>query len=162
MKTLLTDGRVTAHDTSLLADDAPLPQQGPCLVSFERWITLDTAALAARVGVQIPNTLDVETAWPQLRHAGLIQLSFPAFGDGRAYSQARLLRQRLGFTGELRASGQAVTQDQILMMSRVGINSFELREDQSAEACLQRLRWLDFAYQPACDARTPVQRARQP
>lgn len=159
MSALIIDGRLGNDRWQLLADDSPLPAAGSVIVPWARASELDASA-TLELGVQIPNTLDVEPAWPQLQRAALIQLDFPAYGDGRAYSQARLLRQRLGFTGELRASGKAVTEDQILMMSRVGINSFVLREDQSAEACLRRLQWLDVAYQPACDARVPVRRAR--
>ena len=81
-----------------------------------------------------------------------IDLHFPKFTDGRAYSQAYLLRRRLGFTGELRATGDVLL-DQLLQMKRGGFDSAVLRADQDlAVATAHTTRFTDF-YQG--DAVTP-------
>lgn len=86
-----------------------------------------------------------------------IILEFPAFKDGRAYSQARLLRERYGYTGEIRARGD-VLRDQLLFMTRCGVNAFEFAGDaQGANAAMQEF---SFAYQPAADDAAPVWRKR--
>ena len=63
----------------------------------------------------------------------LIILDFPKFTDGRAYTQARLLRERLGYTGELRASG-AVFIDQLPFLLRCGFDSFASAQKGFGEA----------------------------
>lgn len=100
------------------------------------------ATLPAHSGVHWPNNVDVQALVPHFGQIDCINLQFPAFADGRAYSQARLLR-RLGFTGRLRASGKAVVLDQALELRAAGFDAAELREDQSAD------RWREWlATQP--------------
>jgi uncharacterized protein (DUF934 family) len=69
----------------------------------------------------------------------LIAVRFPKFGDGRGYSIARLLRERYGYRGELRAVGD-VLRDQLLFMKRSGFDSFSLREDQDPDEAPLRVR----------------------
>ncbi len=86
-----------------------------------------------------------------------IILDFPAFKDGRAYSQARLLRERYGYSGEIRARGD-ILRDQLLFMARCGFDAFEYQGDvASAEAAM---REFSFAYQSAADQAAPVWRRR--
>lgn len=139
MSMLIRDRQVLANDALTLADDAPLPASGRAIVSLERW-RIEAAGLRTsglEVGVRLANTADVVALYPEIADRPLIVLEFPAFGDGRAYSQARLLRSRCGYVGEVRATGRAVVRDQVAMMARVGFDAFELREDQDAEACLK-------------------------
>ncbi|WP_435405892.1 DUF934 domain-containing protein [Rhodoferax lithotrophicus] len=98
--------------------------------------------------MKIANDADVSTvAW---QSADCIELQFPKFTDGRAYSQAYLLRRRLGFTGELRATGDVLV-DQVLLMQRSGFSSAVLRDDQSlAHAQRQLSQFTDF-YQGDAD-----------
>ena len=79
-------------------------------------------------------------------HLDLICVQFPAAGDGRGYSQAKLLRDRLGFKNEIRAIGEVLT-DQLFLMRRSGINAFDLQADQDPEASLARLRPFSVSYQ---------------
>lgn len=146
-----------------LADEDALPPSGAVLVSLARW-ERDAADLKARgddYAVRIPNTLDVGSVDAGLLDARMIVLDFPSFADGRGYSQARLLREARGYRGGLRASGAAVVLDQLLGMSRCGIDSFELRADQSVDACLAALREHPIAYQPALDERPRVRQLRR-
>lgn len=163
MSDLITaSGRVDDPFTTLADEDA-LPPSRPVLVSFARWERDATQLKAHRDGyaVRIPNTLDVGTVDADLLDARMILLDFPSFADGRGYSQARLLREARGYRGSLRAAGAAVVLDQLLGMSRCGIDSFELRTDQSVEACLAALRGHSIAYQPALDALPRVRQLRR-
>jgi uncharacterized protein (DUF934 family) len=137
------------NDWTTLADDAPVPAAGKVIVSLKRWRD-DGAALkqssALQVGVLIPNTEDAVALWPELQDRPLLALHWPAAGDGRAYSQARLLRERCGFGGELRAVGH-VLRDQLQFMQRCGIDAFELRADQDLDDCLRAFEDFSLAYQ---------------
>jgi uncharacterized protein (DUF934 family) len=80
-----------------------------------------------------------------LERLALIAIRFAKFSDGRGYSIARLLRERYGYGGELRAVGD-VLRDQLLFLKRCGFDSFELREDQDAEEALSAFRELAVTY----------------
>ena len=75
------------------------------------------------MGVRIPNDIDAEELESELPGLALIALEIPKFTDGRAYSQARTLRDHLGYTGELRATGN-VLRDQLGYLARCGVNAF--------------------------------------
>jgi uncharacterized protein (DUF934 family) len=156
--TLIRDGRIAENDRITLADDTPLPASGKVIVSLKRF-RAERAALEASgldLGVRIPNTEEATAALAQeLGSLPLIALEIPKFGDGRAYSQARILRERHGYRGELRAVGD-VLHDQLFHMSRCGINAFELRADQDPQDCLRAFGNYDLAYQRAADAQEPV------
>lgn len=158
MSTLIRDGRIDADDYTSLADDAALPSSGNIIVSLARFRNERESLLASglSVGVRLPNTADVAALWPELADRPLIALEFPAFADGRAYSQARLLSERYRYAGELRAAGKAVVRDQVQFLVRCGFNSLELREGQDPAACLAAAREFSVQYQPAADAVTPI------
>jgi uncharacterized protein (DUF934 family) len=113
---------------------------------------------AGRFALVIPNTEDVRAAAEALRAFDAVILEFPEFKDGRAYSQARLLRERLGFNGEIRARG-AVVPDQALFMARAGFSTLEIgaRDPQPFLAALDAYT---VFYQPAADAALPVHTLR--
>jgi uncharacterized protein (DUF934 family) len=90
----------------------------------------------------------------------LVALVFPTFKDGRAYSQARQLRERHGFRGELRATGD-VLRDQFLFLVRAGFDAFEVKKDADAAAFAAAIARYSVFYQPAGDGRIAVQRARR-
>ena len=112
----------------------------------------------AEIGVRLPNTVDVATIWADLKDRKLIVVDFPGFGDGRAYSQARLLRDRYGFQGDIVAIGGAVVRDQMHGMNRSGINGFLLRADQDPKVCLTAFNDFASAYQKASDRGTAIVR----
>lgn len=148
-----------------LADDAPLPTQGPVIVSLARW-QQESDVLSAHgggVAVALPNTVDVLSLDGALLARPMLVLDFPAFGDGRAYSQAERLRTRGGYAGKLRARGAAVVLDQLAMLSRCGFSEFALRADQDAARCGALLAPGDkpLPYQPAHDRDRAVFAARK-
>lgn len=159
------EGAVVSDHYILLADDAALPDNGAVIVSLARW-QAESAALAARgapVAIKLGNTVDVLTLTADVLARPMLVLDFPAFGDGRAYSQARRLRDRDAFTGVIRATGAAVVADQLAMMARCGISEFALREDQSLAVCQAALAasGRPLPYQPARDLDKAVFAARQ-
>ena len=140
-----------------LDDEAPVPADGLVLVSFTRWREARAALLARRgpIGVAFANTDPVEALGADASRLDLIALHFPKFSDGRAYSQARLLRGRQGYAGELRATGN-VLRDQALFMLRCGFDSFESEQPGFGEALARARSLFSVVYQPAEDGRSPV------
>lgn len=166
---LIRDRAIVEDDWSRLDETAPVPASGKVIVSLARW-TAERSALRARdnVGVAIPPTLDVGELAADLPHLGLVALSFgfiqpkPEGGrtfDGRGYSQARALRERFGFRGEVRATGD-VFRDAMFYMHRCGVTAFELAPGASLEGALQAFGDFSLAYQGAADALAPVFRRR--
>jgi uncharacterized protein (DUF934 family) len=96
---------------------------------------------------------------PYLEGLALVGLVFPTFKDGRAFSQARLIRERYGFRGELRATGQ-VLRDQFLFMLRAGFDAFEVTKDADAAAFAQAARRYSVFYQPTGDGRATARASR--
>lgn len=159
--TLIRDGKLAQDEYHSLAEDLPLPESGPVLLSWNRWQELAAdQPLRRSLGVRLPNTLDISAIWQSVRSAVLICLEFPSFADGRAYSQAQLIRSRHGFAGELRATGQAVVADQLQGLLRCGFNSFELRPDQYTEQCSNVLIQSFIPYQHSTDRLTTVAQIR--
>ena len=141
-----------------LDDDAELPS-GPVIVSLARW-QRELATLRDRgepVGVRLPNTVNVADLADDLPALALVALEFPKFTDGRAYSQARLLRERYGYRGEIRAVGD-VLRDQLRFMARSGFDAFELRADRNLEDALEAFDEFSDSYQPAADQPLPLYR----
>jgi uncharacterized protein (DUF934 family) len=107
---------------------------------------------AQEPALALANTDDVLALGSALAGVKLIVLNFPKFTDGRAYSQARLLRERLGYTGELRATG-AVFLDQLPFLLRCGFDSFESEQKGFAEALAKARTLFSVVYQPTGDGR---------
>ncbi len=152
--------RVIADRFQRVPDDGPLPD-GAILLQAERFLA-DSAKLAARatpVGVLWPNNRKVADLAPHLERLALVALSFPTFKDGRAYSQARQLREQFGFRGELRATGD-VLRDQYLFLMRAGFDAFEVKKDADVAAFVNPPARYSVFYQPAGDASAPALRQR--
>jgi uncharacterized protein (DUF934 family) len=158
---LLKDGRFIADGWRHLDDNEPAPEGEAVTVSLKRWLS-EREALDrrnGRLGVRLPNDAAPMTLARDVERVDLITLAFPRFTDGRAYSQARVLRGRLGFRGELRATGD-VLRDQLLFMRRCGIDAFAVSERAVAENWLAAFEDFGLFYQPAEDARPWIARQR--
>jgi len=136
---------------------------GPVIVPLAHWKKQRSALLERSdpVGVRLPNTVNPADLAEDLPKIAVVALEFPKFNDGRAYSQARLLRERHGYAGEIRAVGD-VLRDQLFFMARAGFDAFELRADRSLEDALEAFGDFSESYQPAVDQPLPLyRRARQ-
>ena len=134
-----------------IADGEMLPT-GAVVVSLKRFQAERENLMArnAPLGIRLTSDQSPEPLGDDVHHFALIELEFPKFKDGRAYSWARQLRQRLGFNGEIRAVGD-VLRDQWLFMSRVGIDAFEVRLGTRIEDFRAAMAEQTVFYQPASD-----------
>lgn len=159
--TLIRDGRLVKDHWQRLGPTEPLPPAGDVIVPWPRW-QVEAEALQAHdgaLGVQIGPEETAEELAPVLPALGTIVIEFPVFKDGRGYSTARLLRERYGFTGELRATGDVLI-DQLFFLQRVGFDVLELRADQNVQDALGALRQFSVRYQAGADEALPLYRRR--
>lgn len=167
MATLIKDGRIESDSWRLLSadievrllEDSAHPDLIVPLVLWQRRRE-DLLARRGRLGLKLAPDEGPEAVAHDLAHFALIALEFPVFTDGRGYSTARLLRERYGFEGELRAIGD-VLRDQLLYLQRCGFDAFALRDDQDPVAALDAFKELAVRYQgDALDPR-PLFRRRE-
>jgi uncharacterized protein (DUF934 family) len=152
MAELVYNGVVQA-DTWRHVDDGAGIESGDVIVSLERYRESRAqlaAAPNARIGVRVPNTVDARLLRDVVGEVALIALHFPSYRDGRAYSQARILRDQLGFAGQLRATGE-VLRDQAFYLKRVGFDAFEVPDRAAGESLLAGFRDFSVTYQAAAD-----------
>jgi uncharacterized protein (DUF934 family) len=158
----LVKGHVlVADEFTIVADDAAIGESDNVFVTAARLLADPQAVLAraGRSGVIWPNSRDVDDLVPHLDRLAAVALVFPTFRDGRAYTQARLLRERYSFRGELRATGQ-VLRDQFVFMLRAGFDAFDVVKQSDAEAFAGVAKRYSVFYQPAGDGRVPAFRRR--
>jgi uncharacterized protein (DUF934 family) len=139
----------------MVEDGAELPVSGRPLLSLK---SLQQQTPAGEFGLWLNPSDEPAEAQAWFDRVRLIAVRFPVFSDGRGYSTATLLR-RLGWQGELRAVGD-VLRDQLFYLSRVGFNSFAIREDRSADDALAGLNDFSERYQGAVDQPLPLFRRR--
>jgi len=136
---------------AFLADDAAAPDGEPVVVSLKRWLA-QSEMLASRnapVGVAVEAGADAQAHLADLADRPLVALAFAKFADGRAFSYARILRDRLGFRGELRATGDVLI-DEIPLMLRCGFDSFDVTNEPTLHALQAgHLPGSPLHYQPA-------------
>ena len=133
--------RIVADDPWTLVRDPQQPvPDGAVILPLARWLENPR-----QQGVWLGPDDEVESLKPWFARLPLIALDFPSFRDGRGYSQAYLLRTRLGWAGELRAIGD-VLRDQLSHMRQCGFDSFAVREDKSAEDALKGLAGMSVLY----------------
>src|SRR5262245_55753002 len=158
---LVKAGRVIEDRFVRVLDDAPVPEGVPVLLPAPRLLAdaRDLVLRQAPTGVIWPNDKRIAELAPYLDWLALVALVFPTFKDGRAYSQARLLRERHGFRRQLPATGQ-VLRDQLLFLQRAGFDSFEVRKDNDAAAFAEAVHRYSVFYQPTGDGRLSARNAR--
>ena len=100
------------------------------------------------LGVRLSVVDRAEDLAAELARLALVAVEFPSPGEGRGYSQGRLLRERLGFRGELRAVGAGVRQDLVYLLARCGFDALELAAGEDVAAAQRAFARYDVAYQP--------------
>jgi uncharacterized protein (DUF934 family) len=146
-----SDGSFVANgDAPYVRLDAeePIPVDSNVLLSLDRLIREGEAApqRTGSIGVELQPGDDVETLRPWASRLDLVVLRFPSFRDGRPYTAAILLRERLGYGGELRASGN-VLREQAELLCRSGFDSFETCDGSSPENWAGAAQRVRYAYQ---------------
>ena len=160
---VIKDGRLVEDDWTFIPDFLPLDEVARPVVSLARWRDGDCALRArnGRLGLRLPNDTDPAAIGADLDRFALIELEFPVFKDGRAYSQARLLRERHGYRGELRAVGDVLV-DQLAYMRRCGFDAFEPDQQLDKDDVIAAFERWPEVYQNAADTRTPIWSKRHP
>ncbi len=150
------------HDADDFAEVQALASLGPVIIGLEIWQQHRDAilALGGRTGLRLAPGQTPDLVAADLHRFDLIALEFAKFTDGRAYSQARLLRERHGFTGELRAVGE-VLRDQLTFMLRCGFDSFSVATERQAQTILDAVAEFAHWYQPALDGNATIPALRR-
>jgi uncharacterized protein (DUF934 family) len=160
---LLQRGALQPNNWRFVGDDAALPVDEPVTVSLKRW-QAEGDSLRGRnapIGVRLKNDESALLLGADVHHLAVVEVEFPKFTDGRAFSQARILRDKLGYKGEVRGIG-TILRDQYLYMRRCGIDTVELPEDKPIDGYLAALSEFTAWYQPASDDRRTVLQLRHP
>jgi len=151
---LIADGRQVDDRFVTMDDGEPLPPGTPVIVSLARW-QADRGDLLDRgvpVGVRLQSDQQPAAIAGDLDTLAVVALEFPVFRDGRAYSSARLLRERHGYTGEIRAVGEVLL-EQLHYMQRVGFNAFEIDSETAQHDYDTAMADFSVWYQPSADGR---------
>ncbi len=167
MPTVIKDGAILESDPWTLLRGATGPEVlhavpgRSFIVPLEFWFAhrAQVESLPGPKGIWLDCHETPEPVAAELAGFALIALNFPKFSDGRAYSNARELREHYAYTGEIRAIGD-VLRDQLYYMARCGFNAFALRHDQDAQACLGAFADFSTGYQSSVDEPLPLFRRR--
>lgn len=165
---IIRDGAVVTDDWRLVESCEHgiaeiLPISSKLIMPLKVWLA-ECDALTGNhraLGVWLDSHEDPAELADDVDHLQLIAVNFPTFKDGRGYSIAYLLRNRYGYTGEVRAIGD-VLRDQLFYMHRVGFNSFQLRADKDINDALTALNDFSESYQASTDQPEPLFRRRGP
>jgi uncharacterized protein (DUF934 family) len=166
MAIIIKDRNVVADPWQRLeaAADGKPPAElpgGDIIVPLALWQERREALLgrAGRLGVWLDSNEDPAAIAGDLGHFAVVAVNFPKFGDGRGFSTARLLRERYGWKGELRAVGD-IFRDQLFFLSSCGFNSFALRDGEDPQEALAGFGVFSEAYQGSVE-RAPLFRRRR-
>lgn len=143
-------------------DETELAGVSHAIIGLERW-QRERAGLTGhngRLGLRLKSDQSPALVVDDLDRFDVVALEFPHFADGRAFTYARLLRERYRYTGEVRAVGQ-VLRDQAQFMRRCGFDAFEVADATGLDDWLQALDEITVSYQPAADRRPWVTELRQ-
>ncbi len=152
---------VVADPFARVADDAALPADGGAIVTLTRF-RKDRDALLARnapIGVQLKSDESPEQLGDDVHRLSVVVIEFPKFRDGRGFSWARMLRTRLNFSGEVRATGDFLY-DQIAYLQRTGFDAFDVPEGFSLAEFSKALSEMSSVYQPSADGRRTIRDLR--
>jgi uncharacterized protein (DUF934 family) len=157
---LIRNGAYAEDIYAPVADGVPLPD-GAVIVSLARFQKERDALLARNtpIGIRLEASQNPEALGADVNHFSLIALEFPKFRDGRAFSWARMLRTRLGFTGEIRAVGDFLY-DQVNYQRRVGFDAWEVPDHFTLEMFERALAEMTNVYQPSTDGKKTIRELR--
>ena len=166
MATLIKNAKIAADSwlrLELAADGSlpAIPASGDILVPLALWQAMASRLLvrSGRLGLWLDSAEAPALVADSLDAFSLIAVHFPQFTDGRGYSTARLLRERYGWKGELRAIGD-IQRDQLFYLSRCGFDAFVLNDGLDAQGALPAFSDFTEAYQTSVERPLPLFRRR--
>lgn len=154
---LIKDGQPVDDAWVHVGDDGEVPAEAPAIVTLARW-QRENESLRKRnapLGIRLTDEQEPALIADDLDRFDVVALEFPKFTNGRAYSYARLLRERYGYRGEVRAVGD-VLRDQFLFVHRCGFDAYEVADEKAAAAWHEALSEISVWYQNAADDRVPA------
>jgi len=159
---LVKNGELVTSSFADASSAEAIPPAGPVIVSLEQWNTQRDALLrrSTPLGIRLRSDQPPELIATDLQHFAVVALEFPKFRDGRAYSYARLLRERYGFKGELRAVGEVLL-EQLFFMLRTGFDAFEIVSADPLKDYRTALSDFSVWYQPTADGRPTAMQLRR-
>lgn len=166
MATIIRHRKIVSDSWRLLKPAAdgsapPVPESGDIIVPLAVWLAQRDKLLlhTGRLGVWLGGDDDPAVIAEDLKDFGVVAVNFTQFTDGRGYSLGRLLRERYGWRGELRAIGD-VLRDQLFYLAGCGFDAFALREDQDIHAALSAFGDFSEGYQTSVERPLPLFRRR--
>lgn len=158
---IIKDGEQIQDDWRHLDDETPIDNPHRVTLSLSRWLSLppENRTSGAPWGVRLSPQDDVLSLESDLQLVGLIVLQMAPFTDGRSFTQARDLRTRLHYKGEIRVRGDFL-RDQIFYLHRVGVNAFECPATPDLQGCLRALGEFSVTYQGTLDPNDALHRQR--
>jgi uncharacterized protein (DUF934 family) len=158
---LVKDSRLVEDVFVDVTSEDSLPEEGALIVSLEQWRNHreELMARGEPLGVRLHSDESPELIADDLKHFDVVALEFPKFRDGRAYSYARLLRERYGYTKELRAVGDVLL-EQLFFMLRTGFDAFEIEGHDPLGAFRTAVSDISVSYQPSSDGRATAMQLR--
>jgi len=154
---LIKDGQPVEDAWVHVGNDGEVPAEAPAIVTLPRW-QRDHERLRKRntpLGIRLTDEQPPALIADDLERFDVVALEFPKFTNGRAYSSARLLRERYRYKGEVRAVGN-VLRDQFLFMHRCGFDAYEVADEKAAAAWREALSEISVWYQKGADNRDPA------
>lgn len=159
--TLLKDGAIAEDIFNDVSAAGEIPAEGAVIVSLDQWREYRDALVGRDepVGICLKSDEKPAEIEDDLEHLSVVALEFPAFRDGRAYSYARLLRERYGYAGELRAVGDVLL-EQLHFMHRVGFDAFSISAEDAVRDWEIAAADISVWYQPTADGRDSAMQLR--
>ena len=158
---IIKDREIVEDTYTLVTEAGQLPDVGDALIDAAIWEELQPQlpGRTGKIGIKVTGDTEIDQLPANVQELDLIAIEFPVFRDGRGYSLARIIRERLGYGGELRACGD-VLRDQLFYLQRCGFNSFETREDRCIEDALNGLTDFTVTYQADAFEKRPIYQRR--
>ncbi|HEY4124258.1 MAG TPA: DUF934 domain-containing protein [Rhizomicrobium sp.] len=159
---LIKDGKFADDRFIFIPDGQAFPEERGIMVTLDRFQSECENLFAHHqpVAVRLASSQNPDVLKDDLHKIAAIALEFPIFRDGRAFSWARMLRERFGYKGEIRAVGHFLY-DQLAFMARVGFDAFDVRQDFRIEDFDRAMHEMTYVYQPSVDRRKTVIQLRR-
>lgn len=154
---LVKNGKYADDAFTVADDDAGLPEGKPVIVSLKRFLAEKDGLLArkAPLGVKLETADSPESLGEDVQRLAVVLIAIPYFKDGRVFSQARVLRTRMHYKGEIRVTGHFL-RDQIAFLARVGVDAFDLSQNLSPDDIQAALTEFSGVYQHSVDGKKSI------